>query len=109
MELPNSFSEFLVFIGSPTFIGVIVSVVLVKWAWFVNLESQIKFWIVGGVSVLLPIISRALIIYLPAGALEFINEWYPTIVIGMGVWVSSQVWNKLFGLDGAVSEAKFPE
>ena len=105
MELPNTFKEFLSLIGSPIFIGIILSFVFVRWAWFVNLSSKAKFWIVGGISLLLPIASRALTLYLPVGIVEFIEQWYPTLVIGMGVWTSSQVWNKLFGEDGAVSRA----
>ena len=105
MELPNTFKEFLSLIGSPVFIGIILSFVFVRWAWFVNLSSKAKFWIVGGISIFLPIASRALTLYLPVGIVEFVEQWYPTLVIGMGVWTSSQVWNKLFGEDGAVSRA----
>jgi len=105
MVLPETFKDFLSLIGSPVFIGVILSVVLVRWAWFVNLSNKAKFWIVGGVSILLPILSRALTLYLPAGMVDFIEQWFPTVVIGMGIWMSSQVWNKLFGSEGAISKA----
>jgi len=105
MELPATFADFLSLIGSPIFIGVILSVILVRWTWFVNLSNKAKFWIVGAVSILLPIISQALVLYLPTGVSAFLEQWYPTVVIGMGVWMSSQVWNKLFGADGAISKA----
>jgi len=105
MELPNTFKDFLTLIGSPVFIGVIISFVLVRWAWFVNLTSKAKFWLVGGISIVLPIASRALTLYLPTGVVDFIEQWYPALVVGMGIWMSSQVWNKLFGEDGAISRA----
>jgi len=105
MVLPETFKDFLSLIGSPVFIGVILSVILVRWAWFVNLSNKAKFWIVGGVSIFLPILSRALTLYLPVGVVDFIEQWFPTVVIGMGIWMSSQVWNKLFGADGAISKA----
>jgi len=105
MELPSTFKDFLTMIGSPIFIGVVLSVLLVRWAWFVNLTDKVKFWIVGGVSIILPIVSRALVLYLPTGAVDFIEQWYPTVIIGLGVWMSSQVWNKLFGANGAISRA----
>jgi len=105
MVLPETFKDFLSLIGSPVFIGVILSVILVRWAWFVNLSNKAKFWIVGGVSIFLPILSRALTLYLPVGMVDFIEQWFPTVVIGMGIWMSSQVWNKLFGADGAISKA----
>ena len=105
MELPTTFSDFLVLIGSPLFVGVILSVLLVRWPWFVNLGTQAKFWIVGLVSLGLPILSQVLLLYIPADIVLFIEGWWPPIVIGMGIWMSSQVWNKLFGIDGAVSRA----
>ena len=105
MELPNTFKEFLSLIGSPIFIGVVISVLLVRWQWYVNLQNKVKFWIVGAICLILPIISRILILYLPAGVVEFIEQWYPTVVIGLGIWMSSQIWNKLFGSDGAISRA----
>jgi len=105
MELPNTFKEFLSLIGSPVFIGIILSFVLVRWTWFVNLSSKLKFWLVGAVSLLLPIASKAALLYLPAGFVDFIEFWWPTVVIGMGVWTTSQVWNKLFGEHGAISKA----
>ena len=105
MELPSTFKEFLVMIGSPVFIGVILSFLLVRWQWFVNLQNKTKFWIVGLVCIILPIISRALTLYLPIGVVAFVEEWYPTLVVGMGIWMSSQVWNKLFGAEGALKRA----
>ena len=105
MELPSTFKDFLVLIGSPVFIGVILSFLLVRWQWFANLQNKTKFWLVGLVCIILPIVSRALTLYLPGGVVAFIEEWFPTIVIGMGIWMSSQVWNKLFGAEGAISRA----
>ncbi|MBA4420257.1 MAG: hypothetical protein C0391_03845 [Anaerolinea sp.] len=105
MELPTTFQAFLTLLGSPIFIGVIISVLLIRWAWFVNLQTKAKFWIVGAISLGLPIISRLLIIYLPGQVVVFVETWWPTLVGGMGIWMSSQVWNKLFGADGAISKA----
>jgi len=105
MELPATFKDFLTLIGSPVFVGVVLSVILVRWQWFVNLQNKVKFWLVGAVCLFFPIASRALTLYLPAGVVDFIEQWYPTVVIGMGIWMSSQVWNKLFGADGAISKA----
>jgi hypothetical protein len=106
MELPSTFKDLLTMIGSPLFIGVILSVLLVRWQWFVNLGNKTKFWLTGLVCILPPILSRILVLYLPVGAVDFIEQWYPTVLIGAGVWVSSQAWNKLFGANGAVSKAQ---
>lgn len=105
MNLPNSFKDFLTLIGSPVFIGVIISVLLVRWPWFVNLQNKIKFWIVGMICLILPIISKALTMYLPVGVVDFIEQWFPTVVLGMGIWMSSQIWNQLFGAEGAIKRA----
>lgn len=105
MELPNTFKDFLTMIGSPVFIGVIISVLLVRWPWFVNLQNKAKFWLVGAVCLILPIISKALTMYLPVSAVEFIEQWFPTLVLGMGIWMSSQIWNQLFGASGAIKRA----
>ena len=105
MEIPSTFKDFLTLIGSPVFIGVVISVLLVRWAWFVNLPSKAKFWIVGAISILFPIASQALVLYLPAGVVVFIEFWWPPFVIGIGIWTSTQVWNNLFGERGAIKKA----
>jgi hypothetical protein len=108
MELPNTFTDFLSLIGSPVFVGVIVSVLLVRWGWFMSLGNQAKFWLVGAVCIVLPFASKLLIVYLPGAAVVVIEQWWPTLVAGMGIWMSSQVWNKLFGITGTVSKAADP-
>jgi len=105
MELPNTFKDFLTLLGSPLFIGVIISVLLVRWAWFVNLATQAKFWLVGLLCLGLPILSQVLLLYIPAPVVTFLEQWWPTVIIGMGIWMSSQIWNQLFGVNGAVNKA----
>lgn len=106
MELPSTFQEFLTMLGSPIFIGVIISVLLVRWPWYAGLTNKAKFWIVGAISILLPVLSHVLILYVPAQVNAVIEQWWPTVVGGMGIWMSSQVWNKLFGTQGAISRAR---
>jgi len=105
MELPVTFKDFLVFLGSPVFLGIVISILLVKWAWFNSLGDKSKFWIVGAICLVLPIASRALTLYLPESAVIFIEDWWPTIVGGFGIWTTTQIWNKLFGKNGAISKA----
>jgi hypothetical protein len=105
MEIPNTFKEFLTLIGSPIFIGVVISVLLVRWEWFVNLPNKAKFWLVGVICVFLPIASQALVLYLPAGVVVFIEFWWPPFVVGVGMWTSTQIWNILFGANGVIKRA----
>jgi hypothetical protein len=107
MELPITFMGLLTVIGSPVFIGIIISVILVRMTWFVDLNKP-KFWIVGAICIGLPIISRLLILYLPLTVVDFLEFWWPTVVTGMGVWTSSQIWNIFFGEKGILQKAKTP-
>jgi phosphoglycerol transferase MdoB-like AlkP superfamily enzyme len=101
---PSTFMEFLKLLGSPLFIGIIVSVILVKWQWFNSLGAKLKFWLTGLVCVGLPILSGVAVEYMTPAVLAFAEHWYPFLVIGMGVWASATGWNKLFGIKGAVSK-----
>lgn len=97
MEIPSTFVELLKLLGSPLFAGIVISLLATRWQWFQSQSSQVKFWLTGLVCVLLPIVSQAALTYLPADVVAFCETWWPSVVIGMGVWVSSQAWYQIFG------------
>jgi len=98
ITIPQTFMELVTLIGSPVFIGVVLSLLLKNWTWFMQLQSKVKWILTLLVAVALPVISRVLILYLPTGFVMIAEDWWPTLMIGFTVWVSSQVWNDTYNL-----------
>lgn len=96
-QVPVTFSQTLVYIGSVGFIGILVSVFFKKWAWFQVQPKNIKVWIVLGVCLFFPILSRALTLYLPPDFIKAAEAWWPTITAGLGMFASSQVYFEFQG------------
>jgi hypothetical protein len=96
MEIPATFADLLKLIGSPIFIGIVLSLIIKQWVWFANQQPTVKWLFVGAICIVLPILSRALTLYLPPSVLLFIEDWWPTLAVGLGIWVTSQVWNDVF-------------
>lgn len=92
-ELPQTFIEFVKLIGTPFFIGVMVSLVINYWAWFNKKSSAVKRIIVFFICVGFPIVSQLLLLYLPAAAIAFLEFWWPVLMIGVGSFIASQGWH----------------
>lgn len=94
MDIPKTFADLIVLIGSPLFIGVVMSLLIKEWVWFQDKAKWVKWAITLGICIILPVISQALRLYLPPAAWAFLEQWWPVVASGMGVWVASQVWNQ---------------
>ena len=97
MTLPTTFLDFLNLIGSPVFLGVVLSLLATRWQWFNDQSNSVKFWLTGLICVILPVLSQVGITYIPANVMTIIGQWWPTVMIGVGAWVSSQAWYIIFG------------
>jgi hypothetical protein len=104
IEIPATFLDFLKLIGTPLFLGIVISLLSSRWVWFVAQTNEVKFWLTGLVCIALPILSQAALTYIPQGAVTVIEAWWPAVVAGMGVWVTSQAWYFIFGDKQTVSK-----
>lgn len=96
IQIPLTIVELFKFIGTPVFIGVLVSFLLERVPWFQNLSSDVKALVALLLSVLLPILSYVLLNYVPASFVEALQPWYAAAVTGVIGFIGSQVWHKLF-------------
>lgn len=104
MEIPTTFMDLLKLLGSPLFVGIVISLLASRWSWFVAQTNEVKFWLTGLICVVLPILSQATLTYLPPEWVTFCETWWPSVVIGMGVWVSSQAWYLILGKQAQVDQ-----
>lgn len=91
MDIPKTFSDLLNTIGSPIFIGLVITFLLKEVPAFAKAKPWVKWTVTLLLSIFLPVASRALMLYLPPDVRAFMDQWWPTVAIGLGVWLSSQL------------------
>jgi hypothetical protein len=92
-QLPQTFIEFLKLIGSPVFIGILISLLIREWVWLSKQKSEVKVMVIFLLCVGFPIVSQVVILYLPIAAVAFIEAWWPVVMVGVGSFIASQVWH----------------
>ena len=104
MDIPATFIDAVKLIGSPLFVGIAVSLIANRFAWFKSQTGTVKFWLTGFFCVFLPVLSQAILTFVPVEAVKFLEAWWPSVVVGLGVWVSSQAWFEIFGNKSNISQ-----
>lgn len=95
-QFPLTLVDLFKFLSTPVFIGFLVSFLLERVPWFQNLTSDAKAFVSLIVAVLLPIISYALLNYVPASFVEALQPWYAAGATGAIGFIGSQVWHLIF-------------
>lgn len=104
-QIPMSIIDLFKFIGTPVAIGFVVSFLLERVPWFQQLSSDVKAILALIISVLLPIISYALLNYVPQSLIEALQPWYSVAVTGVIGFIGSQVWHRIFNAPSVTIEA----
>lgn len=104
-QIPMSIIDLFKFIGTPVAIGFVVSFLLERVPWFQQLSSDVKAILALIISVLLPIISYALLNYTPQSLIDALQPWYAVAVTGVIGFIGSQVWHRLFNSPSVIIEA----
>jgi len=102
IQIPLTVLELFKFLGTPVFIGFLVSFLLERVPWFQQLNSDVKAIVALVIAIVLPIVSYALLNYVPQSFVEAVQPWYAAAITGVIGFIGSQVWHKLFKPDAYI-------
>jgi len=101
-QFPLTLVDLFKFIGTPLFIGFIVSFLLERVPWFQAQDANTKAIFAFTIAVVLPLISYALLNYVPQTLIDTLQPWYAAAVTGVIGFIGSQVWHKYFNQSGVI-------
>ena len=87
----DSPDKFIIFLGSTQGIGWLLSFVQERSSLYQKLSPSGKQFVNGLLCVGLPLLALAAQLYVPPEFWITINPWFAALVVGMGVWLGSQV------------------
>jgi len=90
MTLP----ELLAMLAAGGLLGGIVSFLFERFKWFQNLSPDGRFWVVGVISVGLPVLATALILYVPAEVWAALEPFWQAVFAGGSAWLGGQFVHK---------------
>lgn len=93
MEIPQSLSAFLAFMGTPVFSNWVASEILEQQAWFQKLPSGRKSLVVLAISIILGVVSFALVTWTPASVVTNLQPLYAVIVASVAGFLSGQYYH----------------
>ncbi len=85
---------FIVFIGLPGTIGIVLSQVAEHLDAFQKLSNPAKVLILLAISIILPTLRYVLLTYVPDSTYAMLEPWYEVILQGVMVFIASQLWHK---------------
>jgi len=77
-------------------LGAVVAFMLEKPGWFAKLPSQVKWWIVFGTCVILPVLAQVALQFIPAEVWVVLDPYWKSIAYGFLAWAGSQAAFKGF-------------
>jgi lipid-A-disaccharide synthase-like uncharacterized protein len=95
-QLPITLIDLFKFIGSPVFIGALISFLLEGVAPFHALPTTTKRFVVLGTVIGLSVLSYALTTFVPASVVQALDPLYAAIAQIFIALMGTQVWHKLF-------------
>lgn len=96
IQIPLTIVDLFKFFGTPLCIGFVVSFLLERVVWFQQLGSDVKAILALIIAVVLPILSYALLNYVPQSLIDALQPWYSVAVTGVIGFIGSQVWHRIF-------------
>lgn len=76
-------------------LGGIIAFLFERFQWFQNLTGEARFWTIGAISVGLPVVATALILYVPAEVWVTLEPFWKAVFAGGTIWLGSQLVHKL--------------
>lgn len=108
-QFPSNLVDLFKFIGTPLFIGFVVSFLLERVADFQRLNTDTKAIVALVISIVLPLFSYFLLNYVPQPLIDALQPWYAAAVTGVIGFIGSQVWHKIFNQQPVILEGNFEE
>jgi len=76
-------------------LGSVISFLFERFKWFQKLSADARFWVVGAISIGLPVIATALILYVPADVWVALEPFWKAIFAGGTAWLGSQLVHRV--------------
>ena len=90
-ELP-AFLKQLAGPGGPLVIGVLISILAVKWPWFQKQGSDVKWLLAVGISVVVAVVAQLLLTYVPGQVWEEVAPYWTIVAAAVLAWAGNQAW-----------------
>ncbi len=103
--IPVTLVELFKFLGTPIFVGFIVSFLLERVSGFQALATELKALLSLALAAGFSLLSYWLVNYVPTAFIQALEPWYAAAVTGVIGFVASQVWHKIFNTSGITLEA----
>lgn len=94
---PQELGQFLTWIGSNAAIGMVISWIMANWAWFQGRTAGEKTAILYGVAVVMGVVSRLAVTYVPAGVVEQLQPYYTILLTSAVIVGGQQIFYKRLG------------
>lgn len=89
-----SLVELLSTLAAGGLLGGIIAFLAERFEWFQGLSSKAKFWLIGGISIGIPLIAQALLLNVPAEFWQSLEPYWRAALAGGTVWLGSQLVHK---------------
>ena len=76
-------------------LGGIISFLFERFKWFQSLSGNARFWVVGALSVGLPVGAMTLVINVPPDVWVILEPYWQAMFAGGTAWLGSQIVHKL--------------
>lgn len=75
-------------------VGGIIAFLAERFEWFQGLTSKARFWLIGAISIGLPLIAQALLLNVPAEFWAMLEPYWQAALAGGTAWLGSQLVHK---------------
>ena len=93
-QLPTDIHQLFIYLGTPAFIGFVLSWLAANWQWFNSnkLSSQGRTLVMFLLALGLGIVSKLLVQYVPEGAYSVLQPYYDVFLSTVMIIFGSQLW-----------------
>jgi hypothetical protein len=76
-------------------VGAVLAFLFERVEWFQKLPSDVRWWVIMGLSLGLPVLSTALLQFVPPNIWAAIEPYWKALATGFLIWAGSQVAHRL--------------
>ena len=92
--MDDNILKVLAFLAGGGGLGAITAFVFERFKWFQKLTPDAKFWTIGAISIGIPSVATALLLYVPPEVWAALQPFWLAVVGGGAFWLSSQFSHK---------------
>ena len=84
-------TEVLTMLASGIGVGTTIAFLFERILWFQNLNSDVKWWTMFGLSLGLPVLARIALQFIPVDVWAAVEPYWKAVATGFLIWAGSQV------------------